>query len=380
MKKETGKQVAKTYNKSISGDLIGDIRRLIETARHNVAVTVNASLTILYWKIGDRIRQDVLKEKRADYGEEIISTLSIQLVKEFGNGFSRPNLFRMVRFAEVFPGGKIVSTLSRQLSWSHFVEIISLKGDIQRDFYAEMCRMERWSVRTLRKKIDGMLYERTAISKKPEELVKKELSALREEDRLTPDLVFRDPYFLDFLGLKDTYSEKDLETAILREMESFILELGVSFSFVARQKRITVDNEDYYLDLLFFHRKLKLLIAIELKLGKFKAAYKGQMELYLRWLEKYEKEPGEETPLGLILCAGKTNEHIELLQLDNSGIKVAEYMTELPKRELLEQKLHKAVELARKRLEAKLHKNPRQIRQILNSTAIGSEKMAKENQ
>ncbi|MBU4373513.1 MAG: DUF1016 domain-containing protein, partial [Euryarchaeota archaeon] len=159
--------------------------------------------------------------------------------------------------------------------------------------------------------------------------------------------------FLDFLGLKDTFSEKDLESSILREMESFILELGAGFSFVARQKRITVDNEDYYLDLLFFHRKLKRLIAIELKLGKFKAAYKGQMELYLRWLEKYEKEPGEETPLGLILCAGKTSEQIELLQLDKSGIKVAEYMTELPKRELLEQKLHKAVELARKRLEAK---------------------------
>ena len=352
MKKETGKQIIKPDNKVISGDLTSDIRSLIETARHNVAVTVNAGLTILYWQIGDRIRQDVLKEKRADYGEEIISTLSIQLVKEFGNGFSRPNLFRMVRFAEVFPEGKIVSTLSRQLSWSHFVEIIPLKGDIQRDFYAEMCRIERWSVRTLRKKIDGMLYERTAISKKPEELVKKDLSALREEDRLTPDLVFRDPYFLDFLGLKDTYSEKDLETAILREMESFILELGVSFSFVARQKRIAIDNEDYYLDLLFFHRKLKRLIAIELKLGKFKAAYKGQMELYLRWLEKYEKEPGEETPLGLILCAGKTSEQIELLQLDNSGIKVAEYMTELPKRELLEQKLHKAVEMARKRLEA----------------------------
>jgi len=205
----------------------------------------------------------------------------------------------------------------------------------------------------LRKKIDGMLYERTAISKKPKKLIEKDLAALRGEDRLTPDLVFRDPYFLDFLGLKDTFSEKNLETAILREMESFILELGAGFSFVARQKRITVDNEDYYLDLLFFHRKLKRLIAIELKLGKFKAAYKGQMELYLRWLEKYEKEPGEEIPLGLILCAGKTSEQIELLQLDKSGIKVAEYMTELPKRELLEQKLHKAVELARKRLEAK---------------------------
>ncbi len=269
----------------------------------------------VHWQIGNRICQGILKQKRAEYGKEI------------------------------------VATLSRQLSWSHFVGILPIKDDLQRDFYAEMCRMERWSVRTLRKKIDGMLYERTAISKKPEKLIEKDLAALREEDRLTPDLVFRDPYFLDFLGLKDTFSEKDLETAILREMESFILEIGIGFSFVARQKRVTVDNEDYYLDLLFFHRKLKRLIAIELKLGKFKAAYKGQMELYLRWLEKYEKEPGEETPLGLILCAGKTSEQIELLQLDKSGIKVAEYMTELPKRELLEQKLHKAVELARKRLE-----------------------------
>jgi len=356
MRKETGTQVAKTDNKPISGNLIGDIRRLIETARHNVAVTVNTGLTILYWQIGSRIRRDILKEKRAEYGKEIVATLSQELTKEYGNGFSYSALTRMVRFVEVFPKKKIVSTLSQQLSWSHFVEIIPLKDDLQRDFYAEMCRIERWSVRTLRKKIDGMLYERTAISKKPDKLIKKDLAALREEDKLTPDLVFRDPYFLDFLGLKDTYSEKDLETAILREMESFILELGIGFSFVARQKRITIDNEDYYLDLLFFHRKLKRLIAIELKLGKFKAAYKGQMELYLRWLEKYEKEPGEETPLGLILCAGKTSEQIELLQLNKSGIKVAEYMTELPKRELLEQKLHKAVELARKRLETKAEK------------------------
>ena len=353
MRKQTGKQVAKTGNKSISGDLIGDIRSLIETARHNVAVTVNTGLTILYWQIGNRIRQDILKEKRADYGRKIVVTLSRQLTEDYGNNFNEKNLRRMIQFAEIFSDMEIVVTLSRQLSWSHFVAILPLKDDLQRDFYAEMCRIERWSVRTLRKKIDGMFYERTAISKKPEKLVKKELAALREEDTLTPDLVFRDPYFLDFLGLKDTYSEKDLETAILREMESFILELGAGFSFVARQKRITVDNEDYYLDLLFFHRKLKRLIAIELKLGKFKAAYKGQMELYLRWLDKYEKEPGEETPLGLILCAGKASEQIELLQLDKSGIKVAEYMTELPKRELLEQKLHKAVALARKCLESK---------------------------
>ena len=256
----------------------------------------------------------------------------------------------MIRFAEVFPDERIVHVLSAQLTWTHFREIIYLDDSLQRDFYAEMCRIERWNTRTLKSKIQGMLYERTAISKKPDKLIEKDLAALREEDRLTPDLVFRDPYFLDFLGLKDTFSEKDLETSILREMESFILELGAGFSFVARQKRITVDNEDYYLDLLFFHRKLKRLIAIELKLGKFRAAYKGQMELYLRWLEKHEKEPGEKTPLGLILCAGKASERIELLELDKSGIKVAEYMTELPKRELLEQKLHKAVELARKRL------------------------------
>ena len=221
---------------------------------------------------------------------------------------------------------------------------------MQRDFYAEMCRIEKWNVRVLRKKIGSMLYERTAISKKPEELVKIELKALREEDKLTPDFVFRDPYFLEFLGLKDTYQEKDLESAMLREMENFILELGVGFTFVARQKRIIIDNEDYYLDLLFYHRKLRRLIAIELKMNKFKAADKGQMELYLRWLEKYEQESEEKTPIGLILCAGKSTEQIELLQLNQSGIKVAEYLTELPERKLLEEKLHRAVIQARKRL------------------------------
>jgi predicted nuclease of restriction endonuclease-like (RecB) superfamily len=215
-----------------------------------------------YDEYGSRIRQDILKEKRVRYGEDLLPTLSAKLVREFGRGFTEKNLRRMVQFAEVFSDMEIVVTMSRQLSWSHFVAILPLKDDLQRDFYAEMCRVERWSVRTLRKKIDGMLYERTAISKKPEELIEKELVALREEDRLTPDLVFRDPYFLDFLGLKDTFSEKDLETAILREMENFILELGAGFSFVARQKRITVDNEDYYLDLLFFHRKLNGLLPL----------------------------------------------------------------------------------------------------------------------
>lgn len=213
-----------------------------------------------------------------------------------------------------------------------------------------MCRIEGWSTRTLEKKISGMLFERTALSKKPAELAKQELDLLREEDKLTPDLVFRDPYFLDFLGLEDTYSEKDLEAAILRELETFILEIGVGFTFVARQKRITVDDVDYYLDLLFFHRKLRRLVAIELKLDKFKAEHKGQMELYLRWLEKNEQQPEEKSPIGLILCANKSDEHVELLQLSKSGIRVATYLTELPPRELLQQKLHEAIKLAKARL------------------------------
>ena len=331
--------------------LLGDLRDLIQEARQDVARSVNSVLVMLYWRVGKRIRKDILKEKRAEYGERILPTLSAKLEVEFGSGFSQRNLASMVRFAEVFPDPEILHTLCAKLSWSHFRQIIYLRDDLQRNFYAEMCRIENWSVRTLGRKISGMLFERTALSRKPAELAKQELAALRDEDRLTPDLVFRDPYFLDFLGLKDTYSEKDLETAILREMEAFILELGVGFSFLARQKRITVDNTDYYLDLLFFHRKLRRLVAIELKMGKFKAADKGQMELYLRWLERYEKQEEEGSPIGLILCAGKSEEHVELLQLERSGIRVAEYMTELPPRELLQKKLHEAIKLARARLE-----------------------------
>jgi predicted nuclease of restriction endonuclease-like (RecB) superfamily len=259
----------------------------------------------------------------------------------------------MVRFAEAFPDPEIVSALGRQLGWTHFRSLIYLDDPLKRDFYAEMCRLERWSTRTLDRKIAGMLFERTALSRKPAALAHQELAALRDEDRLTPDLVFRDPYVLDFLGLKDTFAEKDLEAAILRELEAFLLELGAGFTFVARQKRITVDAEDYYLDLLFYHRKLRRLVAVELKLGSFKAADKGQMELYLRWLEKHEMEPGDEPPLGLILCAGKSDQHVELLQLDHSGIRVAAYLTELPPRPLLERRLREAAGRARAQLEAR---------------------------
>ena len=323
---------------------------MIAEARVQVARSVDATLVLLYWRLGRRIREDILKEKRAAYGEEIVATLSQQLSAEFGRGFSRYNVSRMVQFAEAFPQERIVATLSQQLGWSHFVQMLPIQDRLKRDFYAEMGRAERWSVRVLRAKIDSMLFERTALSRKPAKLIEQELRALREEDKLTPDLVFRDPYLLDFLGLKNTYAEKDLEAAILREMEAFILELGVGFAFLERQKRITVDGDDYYLDLLFYHRRLRRLVPIELKLGAFKPAHKGQMELYLRWLDEYERREGEETPIGLILCAGKKEETVRLLDMEGSGIRVASYWTEFVPRERLERKLHEAVVLARQRL------------------------------
>ncbi len=337
--------------------LLKDVRALVDEARRDVAHSVNSALVLLYWRIGRRVRQDILKEKRAEYGKRIVSALGRQLEVDFGSGFSEKSLRRMIQFAEVFPDEQIVASLMRQLSWTHFTLLIPLKEPLQREFYAEMCRIERWSVRTLRQKIGSMLYKRTVLSRKPDELIRQELKALRAEDRLTPDLVFKDPYLLDFLGLKDRYLEKDLEDAILRELEAFLLELGVGFTFVERQKRIMVDDEDYYLDLLFFHRGLRRLVAIDLKLGKFKAEYKGQMELYLRWLEENEQKPEEDSPIGLILCAGKSEEQITLLRLDRGNIRVAAYMTELIPKRLFQQKLHAAIKSARDRLGRKQIEN-----------------------
>jgi predicted nuclease of restriction endonuclease-like (RecB) superfamily len=331
-------------------NLLTEICSLIESARNRVAVVINAELTLLYWQVGKKIREGVLKKKRAEYGQLIVAKLSEQLAGEYGQGFSEKNLWNMVRFAEVSPNLQIVYALSRQLSWTHFRKIIYIDDPLKRSFYTEMCRVENWNTRTLEQKINSMLFERTALSKKPKALIKKELITLRKTDRLSPDLVFKDPYILDFLKLKDVYSEKDLETAILREIEAFILELGSGFSFIARQKRIIIDKEDYYLDLLFYHRRLQRLIAVELKLDKFRAEYKGQMELYLRWLDKYDRREGEERPLGLILCAGKSEEQIELLELGKSGIRVAQYLTGLPSRKILEEKLLQAIQTAREGL------------------------------
>ena len=295
--------------------LVDDLRQIINQTRNRVAVNVNAELTLMYWHIGERINREVLGNERAEYGKQI------------------------------------VAQLATQLSWSHFMEVIPLKDDLQREFYLTLAASEKWGRNQLRKEIDSMLYERTAVATKPEELIKQELTELRENNVLTPDLVFKSPYFLEFTGLKGMYSEKSLEDSLVAHLEQFILELGNGFTFVERQKRMIIDGEDFYLDLLFYHRKLHRLIAIELKLGKFKAQYKGQMELYLRWLEAHEMEPGEEQPLGLLLCTEGGDEQIELLQLDKSGIKVAQYMTELPSKELLQRQIHKGLEVARQRWE-----------------------------
>jgi len=342
------------HSPRLSTNLLKDIRTLIDAAQSRVAQAVNVELVILYWHIGARIRRDVLREARAEYGEKIVSTLSRQLTATYGPGFSRQNLFHMIRFAEAWPDHGQVRRLATNVGWSHFKEILYLENEMQRQFYSEMCQVERWSVRTLRDRVRSMLFERTAISHRPQSVIRQHLRQLREAGEITPDLVFRDPYVLDFLGLKDSYSERDLEAAILRELEHFLLELGTDFAFIARQKRVTIGKDDFYLDLLFYHRRLRRLIAIDLKLGRFEASYKGQMELYLRWLDKHERRSAnEESPIGLILCSESNREQVELLQLDQGEIRVAEYLTALPKKKLLASKLHEAVAYARKQLAAR---------------------------
>lgn len=333
-------------------NLVVELKSLIASTKEQVAISVNSSLTLMYWQIGFKINEDILKNSRAEYGKEILQTVSAKLTEEFGQGFSKRNLADMIKFSQVFDDFGIVSTLSRQLSWSHFKEIMYMDDNLKIEFYAQMSALDKWSVRTLRNRIDSMLYERTALSKKPDELITYEIEKLKE-GVVTPNMVLKDPYVLDFLELNDRYLEKDLEDAILRDIENFILELGNGFSFIARQKRVQIGEDDFYIDLLFYNRKLKRLIALDLKLGKFKAEYKGQMELYLKYLEKYEKEEDENTPLGIILCSDKNEEQIELLELEKSDIHVAKYLTILPPKEEFEKRLHKAIQNAKQKYQIK---------------------------
>ncbi len=327
--------------------LFNEIAQLIEQSQRQVVTQANSTLTLLFWQIGTRINKEILHNKRAEYAKQIVSTLSVQLTNKYGRNFEEKNLRRMLQFVQQFHDFEIVVTLSRQLSWSHFLVLIPLKTEEAQLFYAQLASDQILGVRELRKQISQKTFERRTIAN---------LQNVSHNPALLNS--FKDPYFLDFLGLQNTYLEDDLEEAILKELEAFILELGKGFAFVERQKRMIIDGEDFHLDLLFYHRILKRLVAIELKLGKFEAKYKGQMELYLKWLDKYEKQEGENPPVGLIMCAEGSREQIELLEMHKDGIIVAEYWTELPSKKQLEQKIHSILIEAKERLERHRHLNP----------------------
>ena len=320
--------------------LLTELSQLIEQSQRQVVSQANSTLTMLFWHIGNRINKEILQNKRANYGKQIVATLSTQLKDKYGKNFELRNLQRMMQFAEQFPDIQIVVPLSRQLSWSHFVELLPLKSQEAKLYYAQASATQTLGVRDLRKQISTKTFERSSMA-----------NLQNTSNHPAIHNTFKDPYFLDFLGLQNTFLEKDLEAAILRELEAFILELGKGFAFVERQKRMIIDGEDFHLDLLFYHRNLKRLVAIELKLGKFEASHKGQMELYLKWLDKYEKQEGELPPVGLILCAESSREQIELLEMHKDGIMVAEYWTELPPKKQLEQKIRRILIEAKERLE-----------------------------
>lgn len=331
-----------------SAVLFNDVCLIIDQARRHVATYVNVEACLMNWHVGKRIKEDVLYNQRAEYGKQILKNLSVKLTERYGTGWGTEKLKHCVRSAYLFSEDDIMYAARTQLTWTHLRSLMSLKDSLERQFYMEMCRIEHWDTRTLDEKIDSQLYQRTAISQRPEEVIRLELKELREEDTLNPDIVFRSTYFLDMLGLPDVFSEKDLENSILNQLLEFIKELGSDFTFVDRQKRITVDSEDYFIDLLFFHRGLRRLVAIDLKLGKFKPAYEGQMRLYLRYLNKNDRKPWEEEPIGLILCSEGNTEHIQYFMLDDdSDIRVAQYYTELPSKELLADRLQRAIAIAR---------------------------------
>lgn len=328
--------------------LFSDVCGIIDNARKHIAIYVNSEICLTKWYVGKRIKEDVLYNQRAEYGKQVVKNLALKLTEKYGNGWSDRSLLHCIRAAYTFTEEEIVYAVRRQFTWTHIRSLMFIEDSLARQFYMEMCRIEHWDTRTLNAKIDAQLFERTAISRKPEELIKQELSQLKEKDVLQPDFVFRSSYFLDMLGLPDIFTEKDLESTIVSQMQEFICELGTDFAFLGRQKRITIDSVDYYIDLLFYHRSLHRLVAIDLKLGKFKPEYEGQMLLYLRYLDKNERKQGEESPIGLILCSEGNTEHIEYLMLDdNSPIKVAQYYTQLPDKKLLAEKLQRAIAIAR---------------------------------
>ncbi len=327
-------------DKKDSLDIVQEISALIEKSKQQVVRTANSALTLLFWQVGKRINDEILKNDRAQYGKQIIADVATQLELKYGKNFAEKNLRRMMQFSIEFSDFEIVVPLARQLTWSHFLLLIPLKSIESKIYYAQNAIENNWGKRELRNQIERKAFERN------------EIANVQFSER-QPALLntFKDPYLLDFLDLKNSYLENDLEKAILRELESFVLELGNGFAFMERQKRMIIDGDDFYLDLLFYNRTLKRLVAIELKLGKFEPGHKGQMELYLKWLNKYEKQEGENEPIGLILCAESNKEQAELLEMHKDGIMVAEYWTVMPPKIELEAKLHQLLIEAKERIE-----------------------------
>jgi len=333
------KHVAQTTTVIDETALFERVAAIIENRKYRAAVHANQETTLMFWEIGKYINQAVLGNERAAYGKKILSTLSTKLMERYGESFAERNLYRMSQFATQFSDVEILSELSTKLSWSHFVELLSLKKEEARMYYASDAATLNYGIKELRRRISRKAFER-------QEIANAELA----ENSTVPFNVFKDPYLLDTLGLKDSYLEADLENAILDDIKAFFLEFGHGFAFIDRQKRMNVNGDDIVLDLLFYHREIKRLVAVELKLGKFKAAYVGQMLLYLKWLDKYERKDGEETPIGLILCASANRETVELLDMDKAGIAVAEYWTHLPAKAEFEAKIKDIMVEAKERL------------------------------
>ena len=340
-KKEQNEQSLISQNTEMinAAELFERVSAIIENRKFRAVAYANSEVTLMFWEIGQYVNSVVLEAKRAAYGKQIVATLSLQLQEIYGSAFEQTNLRRMMRFAEKFVDYEIVATLSPQLSWSHIIELLPIKSDEARLFYATDAAQRQFGVRELRRQISRKAFERREIAN----------SALSEQSAI-PFNAFKDPYLLDVLDLKDNYLEADLEKAILADVQRFILEFGRGFAFVESQKRMVIDGEDIVLDLLFYNRIIKRLVAVELKLGVFKAAFKGQMELYLAWLDEYAREEGEEAPIGIILCASANRKKVEMLKMDMAGIAVAEYWTELPPKAVFEQKIKEIMEEAQERL------------------------------
>jgi len=320
--------------------LFSNVSQIIEQRKFNIVSTANNQIVLMFWEIGKYINSAILGMERAEYGKRIVKTLSTQLAQKYGNEYYERNIRWMMQFAEQFPDIEIVYSLGTQLSWTHIRQLLPLKTIEEKLYYAEEVNKGFLGVRDLRHLIARKAFLRRNNAN---------LQLTRQSK--IPFNAFKDPVILDTLGLKDNFLEGDLEQAILRDIENFILEFGVGFTFVARQRRIPIDDDDYKIDLLFYNRDIKRLVAIDLKIGKFKPSYKGQMELYLNWLNQYDRREGEEAPIGLILCTDANRKVAELMELDKSGIAVAEYWTKLPPKEQFESKIQEIMVEAKERIE-----------------------------